>query len=89
MGQPWAEETLHELSDRDCRIVIVYQLTGGERPNQGTLATLTVREITADGRSYVEWHLDFDDGGDPAATAAGFQVFMRSILDELKRVLRE
>lgn len=28
---PWAEETLRELSDRDCRIV--YQLTGGELPN--------------------------------------------------------
>lgn len=83
---PWAEETLRELSDGDCRIV--YQLTGGELPNHGALATFTVHEVTADGRSFVEWRIDFDADGDPTATVEGFHGFMSSSLDEMERVLK-
>ena len=81
------EETLLELSDRHQRIG--FTISKGDVPMRNTYATITVHEVTADGRAYVEWQAQFDVEGDPDPIAAWVvNEFYRPCLEELERVVK-
>ncbi len=82
------EETLLELSDRDRRLV--YAVTKGEVPTLDYSATLTIHEVTADGRAYAEWTARFDVDGDPAPVVKWVRDdIFRACLDRLEEVARQ
>ncbi|WP_375419411.1 SRPBCC family protein [uncultured Hymenobacter sp.] len=82
------EETLLELSDRDRRLV--YSLTKGDVPTTDYSATLTIHEVSADGRAFAEWSARFDVSGDPAPIVKWVrQDIFQICLDELERVVKQ
>lgn len=82
------EETLLDLSDRDRRIV--YALTKGDVPTIDYQSTLTIHEVTADGRAYADWTARFDVAGDAAPVVAWVRHdIFQTCLEELERVVRQ
>lgn len=80
------EEQLLELSDRDRRIV--YAVISGDVPTKDYSATLTVHEVIADNRSFVEWSAQFDVDGELAPVAEWVRTgIFQTCLDELERIL--
>ena len=86
-GGALIEETLLALSDRDRRIE--YALTKGDVPTTDYSATLTIHEVTADGRAYADWTARFDVQGDPAPVVEWVRRdIFQTCLDELERVVQ-
>lgn len=82
------EETLLDLSDRDRRIV--YAATKGDVPTLDYSSTLTIHEVTADGRAYADWTAHFDVDGDPAPVAEWVRHdIFQTCLEELERVAQQ
>jgi carbon monoxide dehydrogenase subunit G len=82
------EEQLLELSDRDRRIV--YAVISGDVPTKDYSATLTVHEVTADDRSFVEWSASFDVDGEIAPVAEWVRTgIFQTCLEELERLLMQ
>ena len=82
------EEILLELSDRDRRIV--YAVTKGDVATLDYSATLTIHEVTADGRAYADWTARFDVAGDPAPVVAWVRDdIFKTCLEELERVVQQ
>lgn len=81
------EETLPELSDPDRRIV--YAVTKGDVPTIDYQATLTIHEVTADGRAYADWTARFDVDGDPAPVVEWVHDIFQTCLEELERVTQQ
>lgn len=82
------EETLVELSDRDRRIV--YAVTKGDVATLDYQSTLTIHEVTADGRAYADWTARFDVDGDPAPVVEWVRHdIFQTCLEELERVAQQ
>lgn len=82
------EEQLLKLSDRDRRIV--YAVISKDLPTKDYSATLTVHEIAADDRSFVEWSASFDVHGEIAPVAKYVRTgIFQTFLEELERLLMQ
>ena len=75
------------VSDRDRRIV--YAVISGDVPTKDYSGTLTVHEVTADDRSFVEWSAYFDVDGELAPVAEWVRTgIFQTCLDELEKLLK-
>ena len=82
------EEQLLELSDRDRRIV--YAVISGDVPTKDYSATLTIHEVTADARSFVEWSAQFDVDRDLESVSEWVRTgIFQTCLNELERILTD
>ncbi len=81
-------ERLVELSDRERRMA--YALVGGDVPMTDYSSTLTIHEITEDGRTFAVWTARYEPVGDPTTAEDWVRNgIFKTCLQELERVIKE
>ena len=67
----------------------MYAVISGDVPTKDYSGTLTVHEVTADDRSFVEWSAYFDVDGELAPVAEWVRTgIFQTCLDELEKLLK-